>query len=255
MRWPRSVADHGSIASFEYMHWTEQDSRGFAEYAAFFVPDREAQARVICASLARLHGLVHVLELGCGDGYLARAIAQQLPSAVIHGLDGSPHMLAAAQARLHDLDHRFIPEPFELADAAWRTRKHPVHAVVSSLVVHHLDAAGKQDLFGDLHDLLEPGGVLTVADVVRPASEASRRIAAAEWDRAVREQIAAANGPQAAYRAFVDDAWNLFEHLDEDPIDQPSTLAEQLDWLRTARFSGVEVYWLKAGHAIFGGCR
>jgi tRNA (cmo5U34)-methyltransferase len=237
------------------MHWTDEDSRVFAEYAPFLIPEREEQSRIICASLTGLRGSLHVLDLGCGDGYLARAIAQQLPNTVVHGLDGSPHMLESAQARLRELGLRFVPEQFELAEPRWRKRAHPVHAVVSSLVVHHLDAVGKQQLFGDLHDLLEPGGVVTIADVVRPANEAARRIAAAEWDRSVREQIATANGPEAAYRTFVEDAWNMFEHLDEDPVDQPSTLHEQLDWLRAARFTGVDVYWVKAGHAVFGGHR
>jgi tRNA (cmo5U34)-methyltransferase len=36
-------------------------------------------------------------------------------------------------------------------------------------------------------------------------------------------------------------------------MDQPSGLYEQLRWLEDAGFSAVDVYWLKAGHAIYGG--
>jgi tRNA (cmo5U34)-methyltransferase len=36
-------------------------------------------------------------------------------------------------------------------------------------------------------------------------------------------------------------------------MDQPSGLYEQLCWLEEAGFSAVDVVWLKAGHAIYGG--
>ncbi len=71
----------------------------------------------------------------------------------------------------------------------------------------------------------------------------------------MRSQIVAANGPEEAYTLFVDNRWNLYNHLDEDPIDQPSTLADQIDWLREAGFEQVDCYWLYAGHAVFGGCK
>ncbi len=38
-----------------------------------------------------------------------------------------------------------------------------------------------------------------------------------------------------------------------DPIDKPSRLFEQLIWLEQAGFLDVDVHWMKAGHAIFGG--
>ena len=40
-----------------------------------------------------------------------------------------------------------------------------------------------------------------------------------------------------------------------DPMDKPSGLFEQLGWLEAAGFEAVDVYWLKAGHAIYGGQR
>ena len=38
-----------------------------------------------------------------------------------------------------------------------------------------------------------------------------------------------------------------------DTIDKPSTLFEQLTWLAQAGFAEVDVYWVQAGHALFGG--
>jgi tRNA (cmo5U34)-methyltransferase len=38
---------------------------------------------------------------------------------------------------------------------------------------------------------------------------------------------------------------------DPDPIDMPSPLLDQLNWLAAAGLEGADVHWLKAGHAIF----
>jgi tRNA (cmo5U34)-methyltransferase len=44
----------------------------------------------------------------------------------------------------------------------------PFDLVVSALTVHHLDAAGKQDLFRRVREALRPGGRFVLADVVVP---------------------------------------------------------------------------------------
>ena len=51
---------------------------------------------------------------------------------------------------------------------------------------------------------------------------------------------------------FVGEGWNYYRQPD-DPIDRPSSLAEQLGWLREIGFVGVDAFWVKAGHALFGG--
>jgi hypothetical protein len=35
----------------------------------------------------------------------------------------------------------------------------------------------------------------------------------------------------------------------------PSPLSEQLVWLREAGFASVDCFWLRAGHAVYGGYR
>jgi tRNA (cmo5U34)-methyltransferase len=40
-----------------------------------------------------------------------------------------------------------------------------------------------------------------------------------------------------------------------DPEDRPSPLFAQLCWLREAGFEAVDVYWMFAGHAVFGASR
>ena len=99
-----------------------------------------------------------ILELGVGTGETARRVLTRHPGATLVGIDVSAEMLAASRldadlrvARLEDP----LPEgPFDL--------------VVSCLAIHHLDAPGKQDLFGRIAAALRPGGRFVLADVVVP---------------------------------------------------------------------------------------
>ncbi len=49
--------------------------------------------------------------------------------------------------------------------------------------------------------------------------------------------------------------WNYFiyDYPDPNTIDHPSLLSEQLFWLRDAGFNMVECFWMRAGHAVYGG--
>ena len=49
--------------------------------------------------------------------------------------------------------------------------------------------------------------------------------------------------------------WNHYAEPEPEPdsIDKPSSLFDQLKWLDAVGFTDVDVFWMKAGHAIFGG--
>jgi tRNA (cmo5U34)-methyltransferase len=102
-----------------------------------------------------------ILELGTGTGETARRVLARHPDAHLVGIDSSCSMLEEARHALPDADLRVgrledpLPEgPFDL--------------VFSALAVHHLDAAGKADLFRRVAAALEPGGRFVLADVVVP---------------------------------------------------------------------------------------
>lgn len=225
--------------------WSEAMSRAFIDYGRFFVPARETQLWLL-AELLPADAPLRVVELACGAGLLAEAILRRHPQARLIGLDGSAAMRAAAAARLAPFGGRFEVRPFDLFAADWRQMR-GADAVVSSLTIHHLDDAGKRQLYADLFAMLAPGGVLLIADLVQPAGAAGTAVAARAWDDAVRQH------GEAAFAAFEQAQWNLYRH--PDPMDRPSRLFDQLRWLAAAGFGEVDVFWMQAGHAIFGGRR
>ncbi len=68
-----------------------------------------------------------------------------------------------------------------------------------------------------------------------------------------RARALALDGDLRAFAEFQRLGWNYFRDPDGNPIDKPSSLAEQLAWLAEAGFAGVDCHWLVAGHAIFSG--
>ncbi|MGH2449385.1 MAG: class I SAM-dependent methyltransferase, partial [Chloroflexota bacterium] len=135
-------------------------------------------------------------------------------------------------------------------DHSWRDRLPRVRAVVSCLAIHHLDGREKRELYRDLREHLVPGGALIIADLVAPTSERQRRQMADGWDEAVRRQSLESTGSHGAYEEFIAGESNIFRY--PDPMDTPSTLPDHLRWLDEAGFDGANVYWARAGHAVYG---
>ncbi|MBN2258793.1 MAG: class I SAM-dependent methyltransferase [Anaerolineaceae bacterium] len=232
-------------------NWTEDLSRQFMDYGRYFVPERELQMHLIAGLLSDLDPKAFLVELCCGEGLLTEVLLENHPLFTILALDGSIEMLDKAQHRLSRFSKRCQCQLFDLASDSWRGFKFSVDAIVSSLAIHHLTGPLKQVLFQDLYKLLSPGGLLIIADVLEVASMAGRKLAADEWDRAVRQRSFDLDGNYKAFEFFEREGWNMHRHLDPNDIDKPSPIFSQLKWLENAGFIQIDVNWLLAGHAIF----
>jgi tRNA (cmo5U34)-methyltransferase len=106
-----------------------------------------------------------ILELGVGTGETSRRVLARHPRARLVGVDASEEMLAQARRALPDaeLSVSRLEEPLPGG---------PFDLVVSTLAVHHLDGAGKRDLFARVRETLRPGGRFVLADVVVPEDPA-----------------------------------------------------------------------------------
>ena len=105
-----------------------------------------------------------ILELGIGTGETARRVLPLHPRARLTAIDSSAGMLERARAslppeRVEKLAVSRLEDPLPAG---------PFDLVVSALVVHHLDAAAKADLFRRVAAVLAPGGRFVLADVVVP---------------------------------------------------------------------------------------
>jgi tRNA (cmo5U34)-methyltransferase len=237
----------------EENRWNEQLSQDFIDFGRYFVPERENQISVIIDLLPDVNEPSTVFELCCGEGLLAEAILERHSNYQVRGYDGSPQMLQKAGKRLERFGERFQPVLFDLADYSWREKVTAVQAVVTSLALHHLVGPEKAKLFADIHQMLAPGGVFIVADIVDPSHPQAKMVAAEAYDAAVIERSQAIDGNGKAFEFFQREGWNIFRWLDPEDIDKPSRLYDQLTWLDEAGYTHIDVFWMRAGHAIFGG--
>ena len=101
-----------------------------------------------------------VLELGVGTGETSKRVLELHPEAELVGIDESAEMLAVASGNVAaDLRVSRLEEPLPEGN---------FDLVVSALAVHHLDGAGKADLFARVAARLRPGGRFVLGDVVVP---------------------------------------------------------------------------------------
>lgn len=235
--------------------WTETDSAAFLRYGHLFVPDREVQLQTVVSLLPTETENSYVVDICCGEGLLSRAVLEASPDTKVIALDGSDDMLRQTREQLSSFPNRYQTQRIDVFADDWRTFDQPVQAFVSSLAIHHLDVAEKAQLFADLYQQLEAGGALIVADLVLPENEYGKQLAARQWDRAVMQRSLHYEGDLRGFEAFRQLEWNSYDdpNLENDPVDKLSTLRQQLAGLEEAGFSAVDVFWMNAGHAVFGG--
>lgn len=235
--------------------WQENDSTTFIDVGRIMIPRRdEIESTILALIPAEADEQFIFVDVAAGSGWLSKAVLERFPGARTIVLDGSETMLDEARRNLDDVADRVELRPFCLEADAWiDALPAPVRCVASSLAVHHLDHDGKRRLFHRLLPALEPGGAVLIADLVQPAGPRALRLAAREWDAAVRQQSLDLTDSLAAWELFDGDGWNIFDH--PDPMDIPSRLADQIDWFREAGYEGADVFWAYAGHAVYGGFR
>lgn len=232
--------------------WTEGDTRLYRQLAPVAVPDRAEQLATLLALLPfGPDDAFQAVELGCGEGNLSAALLDCFPRASLLALDGSAAMRGRAAARLGRFGRRARVEPFNLSAADWLARIDRADCLLASLCLHHLPGPEKRRLFGALYPRLSSRGAALVADLVEPQRAEARRLFADTWDRLAQAQSVAATGSNALFNHFTGAKWNYYRF--DDPADTPSPLVDQLIWLKEAGFAVVDCFWMRAGHAIYGG--
>lgn len=115
-----------------------------------------------------------VLDVGCGTGALSVQAKRRQPAAEITGLDPDAKALARARAAAAraGLAIRFEQGfgdalPFEAGS---------FERVISSLVFHHLDSAGRAATLAEIARVLAPGGTLGVLDFGPPRGALDRAL-------------------------------------------------------------------------------
>ena len=239
--------------------WNEGNSTTFLDLGEIFVPGRTEQMQALLQLIpARPDEVFTIVELAAGGGILAETILKHFPACHYVALDGSATMRTQMAQRLAAYQDRLTILPFLLEEQVWRDAlPSPLRCVVSSLCVHHLDDEEKRTLFRDMFARIEPGGVLLLADVIRPATLQVAALFAQQYDDIVRTQSMTIRGDLSGFDQFQELEWNyfLYDYNNPNSYDKPSQLSDQLRWLHEIGYKHVDCFWMQAGHAVYGGYR
>ena len=166
----------------------------------------------------------HVLDLGTGDGRLLSLVLLQNPSAEGVALDFSEPMIAQAKKRFandkrvtivkHDFSYQ-LPGNLGCFDA-----------VVSSLAIHHLTDERKKQLYSEIFNHLNSGGVFCNLEHVSSAT-------------------------MNLHMKFISSIGQTPET--EDPSNKLLDVETQLVWLREIGFVDVDCSWKWLEMALLSG--
>jgi tRNA (cmo5U34)-methyltransferase len=177
---------------------------------------------------------ISVLDLGSGTGGFAGEVVNAFARARLVLSDVSGEMLDKAREKFGG-DDRFS---FVQADCLAGGYGGPYDAVVSSLMIHHLEHDDKRRVFTLVHEALKPGGVFVNIDQFKARSPRIDRQLFDRWLQDVR----AAGVPEADIAAGC-------ERM--EAYDRNAAMNDQFAWLEHAGFCDVDIIYRNYFWAVF----
>lgn len=236
--------------------WEESDSELFIRFGKTYVPcfNEVKQAFIESIPFNQNHSF-NFTELGTGSGWLSKIILNHFPNSFCYGLDGSKTMLDCTHKNLNKFSDRYQLHSFQLENAqSYLPYVEKSQLVVSSLVIHHLDDQGKKDLYQKIFNAIKKPCCFLNFDLLEPTNCFQQKLWENEWNQITKKQVSDEFKTAEAYEYFKNQNWNYYQHLN-DPIDKPSNLVNQLNWLKNAGASSIEVAFLRAGHGLLASYR
>ena len=205
--------------------------------------DLGARAAVAVTPAAR-----HLIDLGCGAGNYTLKFLQRQPAGSspvdITLVDLSRPMLDRAVERVSAVS-RGVVTAVQADVREFKQTVDSADVILAAAVLHHLRTDAEWDaVFAKMAAWLRPGGSAWIFDLVQSSIPAVEALQRSRWG----EYLVALKGggePGEAYRDAV------FDYVARE--DSPRPLVEQLDRLRAAGFTAVDVLQANQNFAAYGG--
>lgn len=190
-RWQRRVrdlpvgVDHSAYPDYYLQNFHHQTDGYLSEHSAALYdlqvellfngtaePMRRRVIAPLCRNLQAFGGRapsrIRVLDVATGTGRTLRQLRAALPDAQLLGLDLSTAYLRQASRWLAQLPGE-LPQLVQANAEAMPFADHSVQAITCVFLLHELPAEARQAVIQECFRLLEPGGVLVLADSIQLA--------------------------------------------------------------------------------------
>ncbi len=191
------------------------------------------------------------LDIGSGDGILSSVILSVYPDAKGTLLDLSSHMIEAAQKKLDDFKENLDFITFDYSSKEWTNKvksKGLYDVIVSGLSIHHQPDDRKIEIYGEIFDLLSPGGIFINLEHVSSTTEWVSSLFNDCFIDSLYE-MHLKNNPSVTKEQIADEFYNRQDK--ESNILAP--VDEQCRWLREIGYKDVDCYFKIYELAVFGG--
>ena len=182
---------------------------------------------------------MNVLDLGAGTGLFSQHVLGKYPHANFVLVDLADKMLEVARQRFGDDSDQF---QYVLGDYRKLEGQAEYDLVISSLSIHHLEDADKQDLFGRIFTVLRKGGLFINVDQVRGETQYLRELYWNHW----LEQVHASGFSAERIQESIDRRTSY---------DKEALLEEQVDWLKNSGFQNVDCVYKNFFVGVFFGMK
>ncbi|SDY23592.1 Ubiquinone/menaquinone biosynthesis C-methylase UbiE [Evansella caseinilytica] len=187
-----------------------------------------------------------ILDLGCGNGFLAEILLRLHPDATAVLVDHSMPMIERAYIHMKDyLDRcQIIHGDFSDSFQAY-AEPESVDCVVSGYAIHHLPNEKKKKLYKEIYDALTPGGIFINMEHTASATPEIEKL----YDELFIDHLSAFNKKdrrQVAneYYSRPDKVDNILERTDV-----------QVEWLWEIGFTHCDCFFKWMELAVFGGVK
>lgn len=174
-----------------------------------------------------------ILDLGAGTGLLTEMVIKKYPNAEYTLVDIAEEMLAIAKERFEALEN----VSFNVEDYRDGISGGKYEAIISSLSIHHLDSYEKKNLYKNIFNILEDGGVFVNADQVKGEDCESEEIVK-EYQLSYIENCSLS-------REEKDETYGRIK------LDKMDKMSAQINMLKEVGFKSVDIYYKYYNYVVF----
>ena len=232
---------------------SEQLGQRFLDGVRGAIPLANEQIAIMLRVLRGMRPRVRTfLDVGCGDGVLGRAVLAEFPGAKGVFLDFSEFMIEQAKAKVPAGDkHEFIVTDY--GQSGWVQSLgglKPFDAVISGFSIHHQPDERKRKVYGEIYDLLNPGGVFLNLEHVASASSAGEKMFDELFIDALQDFHRGVENHKSR-----DEIAKEYYHRPDKAANILASVEDQCRWLREIGYKHVDCFMKVFELALFGGRR
>jgi ubiquinone/menaquinone biosynthesis C-methylase UbiE len=187
-----------------------------------------------------------IMDLGCGNGFLAEILLKTYPEASALLLDHSEPMVQAAREHMNEYGDRC---EIIHGDFSHSIQKHAepnsVDCIVSGFAIHHLTHEKKKELYRDIYNLLSVGGIFINIEHVASATSEIEKL----HDELFIDHLASHNNRNR------DEVANEYYNRPDKEDNILKRVDIQVEWLRDIGFKHADCYFKWMELAVFGGVK